>query len=1497
MNQKYRLSFLASCIYVALSSTQALAGCDVTSSLTDNQVVTCDSTSMATDAVVSSDGVKNVTVNVNSGAELNVASGPAISLGDGSVITNNGKIIGDSSGLLLREGSSSVTNNGTVSGLAGPGVIFNGSGNNTLNNSGTVSGQDNKGNAIIFGSGQDTLIINEGSLIDGNIDQDFGSTGTSGSNSDTFIMSGGTINGSVDQGVGPGIDSAKITGGIINGDFAQGGGRDTFEMSAGTITGDFSDGDIVNITGGTIGSVSLNLGNDDFTMSGGKILGVVKGQVNDDKFDISGTAVIDGDVLGGIGNDTLVWHDGGTINGAILMDGDTSGDKIGDDSVTLRNQTAETTASSATIDGGAGTDTITLDNSQYIHRDANILVGFEKVDLTNDSTLTLQGRDLKLGDAMDDNADTGFSIDRTSTLSIESNTATDFTGHLAGTGTVSTDTHGSAFNFTDNNKTDGFEGTLALGNSTLTLEGINTQALVNATLRAESDSITTVGHGQQKIGGLSFNGGTVDFGSIAPGNRVADNTIQTSKNLDLSGTGTVQVNLNDAVNNHESADNNVPLMQQDDGETYIKLAGTDGTITGTGGGIQLKDGSGNVISDGETIDILNTNGGIKVAEGTWDWRISDGENSDGLYVTYALNKINLIGTGDDSLVLNSDSNTGKSADLSAQVTGSGDLAIDTGTDGTVSLSNATNDYTGVTDVRSGTLLMGDDNVLGNTTLLNMAADTHLVMAGHSQSVGAVDTDVDSLIDLGGGHLTIVDGGTVSGHMQGDGALTLNGGLLNIKGANNGLSATTTLKSASTINLDNIQGLGSGNIENSGTLNLNGADGLFVNNVSSNGKIDLNSSQVVIAGDNGGFSGEFNIDKDSRMTVSEAKHLGKSVINDEGTLALVTDSDWGLGNTVSGSGNLEKNGAGMVTLNAQNMAYTGTTDILGGGLIFGDRGNELTLASSQVNIASSGLLAGNGTVSGNIDNKGVLQIGHSGLTFVAPAPASQVRAQMFVLPGSSDNDAMMIGGNLDNSGLVLLGQTGDIVLAGNALTIDGNYTGNEGRITFNTALADDSALTDHMTVKGNTSGNTRVSVRNAGGSGARTINGIEIIAVEGNSAGTFTKDGRIVAGAYDYNLERGTGNGSDTNNWYLTNKAPEPPVDPTNPIDPTDPTNPTDPTGPENPTPPGTPMYRAEAGSYISNIAAANTMFITRLHDRLGETQYTDTLTGEKKVTSLWLRQVGTHNRANDSTGQLKTQSNQYVIMMGGDVAQWSNDGFDRTHLGLMAGYGNNSSHSRSHLTGYKSDGHVNGYNVGVYGTWYANDAERTGFYVDSWASYSWLKNTVSGQELSSEEYRSKGFTASLESGYTWKVGEFEGSKGTLNSVYIQPKAQAIWMGVKAKDHVETNGTRVDSDGDDNVQTRLGARTYLNSHSKLDDGKNREFEPFVEANWIHNTHDFGVSMNNVSIKQVGARNLGELKTGVEGKLSNNLTAWGNVGQQMGDKGYSNTEAMLGVKYSW
>ncbi|QKA58845.1 autotransporter outer membrane beta-barrel domain-containing protein [Escherichia coli O157:H7] len=148
--------------------------------------------------------------------------------------------------------------------------------------------------------------------------------------------------------------------------------------------------------------------------------------------------------------------------------------------------------------------------------------------------------------------------------------------------------------------------------------------------------------------------------------------------------------------------------------------------------------------------------------------------------------------------------------------------------------------------------------------------------------------------------------------------------------------------------------------------------------------------------------------------------------------------------------------------------------------------------------------------------------------------------------------------------------------GNVLTVNGNYTGNNGLMTFNATLGGDNSPTDKMNVKGDTQGNTRVRVDNIGGVGAQTVNGIELIEVGGNSAGNFAlTTGTVEAGAYVYTLAKGKGN--DEKNWYLTSKW-----DGVTPADTPDPINNPPVVDPEGPS-----VYRPEAGSYISNIAAAN----------------------------------------------------------------------------------------------------------------------------------------------------------------------------------------------------------------------------------------------------------------------------------------------------------------------
>lgn len=894
-----------------------------------------------------------------------------------------------------------------------------------------------------------------------------------------------------------------------------------------------------------------------------------------------------------------------------------------------------------------------------------------------------------------------------------------FSNKLTGNGQLIAKNNGEDFNFSSSVGNE-FSGEVLLETNNFFLNGDNTAALKNATLHIGNGNITTVGNGIQNIGGLALDGGILVFGDISPGSTASDNFVEISKNMDLTGKGSIQITDNNSFENTPHApDGTRPLLQQDDTGVMVKLAGSKGTIEGNGGNLNLIDQSGNIISDTVLTDF--TQGGETIAKGTYNYRLTSGDHNDGLYINYGLTKVELLAQGDNALTLTADGNTGNAADLSAQVIGSGDLRINTDTD--ISLSNSENSYTGATWVTAGGLKMGNDNVLGNTRLLNLADGTHLDINGYSQTLQNLNTEAGSTLDFNKGALT-VNNGQVDGVMTGAGSLIVTGGALTISSDNANMSADTAVAS----------------------------DGMV------------------------------------RMLANQA--LGTGKVNNQGTIYL------GQNDTVSG--------ASIVA--AQQSQY-------------------------QV---------------GELTNSGTVVIGH--------------------------NDA-------NNN-----------PIAGTTLTVNGNYIGEDGHLQFNTVLGNDNSLTDKMVVTGDSSGHTGVSITNAGGKGDEALNGIEIISVGGDSAGEFTQDGRIVAGAYDYSLARGKDD--NANNWYLVNNGSDPvdPILPVLPVDPVIPVIPVDPVIPQ-------PDVRPEGGSYVENLAVANHLFNTTLHDRLGETQYIDALTGEKKITSLWLRQVGSHNSWRDGSGQLKTQSNSYVVQLGGDIAQWSSDGLDRGHLGLMAGYGNNHNNTHSSVTGYSSKGSINGYSAGIYGTWFANDVDKAGLYVDSWLQYSWFNNHVNGQGLTAESYKSKGFTASLESGYTFKIGEFSGSHGARNQWFIQPQAQATWMGVKADDHREANGTRVNNDGDGNVQTRLGLRTYLKSHHAMDESKGREFEPFIEANWLHNTRNFSATMDGARISQAGARNIGEVKVGVEGKINSRVNLWGNIGTQVGDKGYSSTSVMLGAKYNF
>lgn len=265
----------------------------------------------------------------------------------------------------------------------------------------------------LAGNNSLTLPANSTGQINGDV--------TFGAGADRVEINSGVITGAVSQ--GNGVDDFVINGGSI-GSLAQGDSRDTFLMTGGTIVGAFEDGDVARMTGGSIGRVDMKLDNNIFNLSGGQILGnlvtgfgtdtiiVSGGRIGgnisvsggNDSITVSGGEIV-GEIRASVGDDAFMWDGGGIIRSAILMD-------IGNDTATLRNLDDSILALTPSIDGGVGTDTLTLDNTRTALPVR--VINWETVNLSNASQLDLGSSSLVLGDA---GTGTGaLNIDASSTL-------------------------------------------------------------------------------------------------------------------------------------------------------------------------------------------------------------------------------------------------------------------------------------------------------------------------------------------------------------------------------------------------------------------------------------------------------------------------------------------------------------------------------------------------------------------------------------------------------------------------------------------------------------------------------------------------------------------------------------------------------------------------------------------------------------------------------------------------------------------------------------------------------------------------------------------------------------------------------------------------------------------------------------------------------------------------------------------------------------------------
>ncbi|EDI0750903.1 fibronectin-binding autotransporter adhesin ShdA [Salmonella enterica subsp. enterica serovar Uzaramo] len=556
--------------------------------------------------------------------------------------------------------------------------------------------------------------------------------------------------------------------------------------------------------------------------------------------------------------------------------------------------------------------------------------------------------------------------------------------------------------------------------------------------------------------------------------------------------------------------------------------------------------------------------------------------------------------------------------------------------------------------------------------------------------------------------------------------------------------------------------------------------------------------------------------------------------------------------------LTKLGTGKLTLSGAN-TYSGDTNVQEGTLWLSGDGTIGEMGSQQaVNVASDAIFGGsNGTtVNGKVTNEGTLVFGDSEET----------------------GAILTLNGDLINMGTLTSGSSSGT--PGNTLYVDGDYIGNGGSLYLNTVLGDDDSATDKLVITGDASGTTDLYI-NGIGSGAQTTNGIEVVDVGGTSTSdAFVLKNEVNASLYTYRLYW---NESD-NDWYLASKAQSDDDDSGGDVTPSD-----DGDDGGNVTPPDdggdvAPQYRADIGAYMGNQWMARNLQMQTLYDREGS-QY------RNADGSVWARFKAGKAESEAVSGNIDMDSNYSQFQLGGDILAWGN-GQQSVTVGVMASYINADTDSTGNRgadgSQFTSSGNVDGYNLGVYATWFADAQTHSGVYVDSWYQYGFYNNSVESGDAGSESYDSTANAVSLETGYRYDIALNNG-----NTVSLTPQAQVVWQNYSADSVKDNYGTRIDGQDGDSWTTRLGLRV----DGKLYKGSRTVIQPFAEANWLHTSDDVSVSFDDATVKQDLPANRAELKVGLQADIDKQWSVRAQVAGQTGSNDFGDLNGSLNLRYNW
>ncbi|VFS50839.1 autotransporter outer membrane beta-barrel domain-containing protein [Budvicia aquatica] len=564
-----------------------------------------------------------------------------------------------------------------------------------------------------------------------------------------------------------------------------------------------------------------------------------------------------------------------------------------------------------------------------------------------------------------------------------------------------------------------------------------------------------------------------------------------------------------------------------------------------------------------------------------------------------------------------------------QTSGAGNL---TGNFSTVSLGGSTSsvDYLTMTATNDGqnydiglaltwyaAHTITPEHALGTFTLsaANEFFDLDVLLADETANA-ITGWDGKTLTKAGAGTLQLSKSNTYTG------STLINGGTL-LAGGTDIIADSSKVTVASGANFDlnhfdqrvnNLSGAGNVILGDAILTANNTVDNTFSGVISGAGGMNKTGSGTLLLTGNNAYIGGTTITEGTLQLGNGG--TGGSLVSDitnNGLLIFNRSDDYLYNNVISGSGDVTQQGQGIVYFD-QNETYAGKTNVNAGALILTN--NVLLTSTQPVTVARGAIFGGYGGVNGDVVNHGLLAVADAA-------------------PGYSNAPAgnFTVGGNMTNNGEIRM----ESPAPASQLLVKGNYVGNNGLLTLSTVLGGDNSLTDKLVVQGNTSGSTNVVVNSAGGAGAQTVNGIEIISVAGQSNGLFTLVNRVVAGPYEYALYQGKPNSPD-GNWYLRSEGPG-----------------------------DVPQWRPESGAYLGNQMLVSQLQMLTLYDRQGS-QFNSADTG------AWGRIITSKVDSKAANGSVDISSDYTLVQLGGDV--WNiGDGVQGLSVGVMGSWGNGDTDS------------------------------------------------------------------------------------------------------------------------------------------------------------------------------------------------------------------------------